>query len=701
MARASASDILIDGAGNGIANAVGLLYTDEALTTPVSDAYNAASGGSLVTTVTTDSSAGWQVWFTTPKSFWIQWTDNGNTAYPIGAPTRVLDWSPFKSKKKQALQDPGDEGTEDSTLANLVLAGTLAARPAAGTSGRLYWASNVRRLYRDDGADWWPSDTGNGVINGADYGLTGVNTLDVTTNLQSLMTDARADNLAVFIPPVPAGGYHKVTGTVDVDLGTAGGMVIHGLGGTRQSLPGQMGGSTEIVNTANNLPIFAVDSDTFSTSNFTLQGLALNGFGLYFRAANSGGGGLQIGDCAFYANGADQCVTLIDSFWHRIRRTAFTSKDTSSPSVLMQGSSPTANEDISYLFSWQELVFFNGGIRYEQNVNYLPNQNPGQWVMASIDTEGFVKGGPGLVDLVRGAGVTDAVTLQGIHAVGVRHFDTVAGSGNVVPFGRSNAGTGFQDVTLDSCLFLTAAIVNNSGTRPAGLRLLNPAGDYIPCVDAAGSRSLALAVKEKNGGREYFGSSAAPAYGAAARQDTDVASRWGVLPTGKQEWGDGTSAVDTNLYRSAADTLKTDDAFVAVGNITAPSFIGASRMLVGAFTKVDFAGTGADVALALNNSTTTTAVYTAIRAGSITGLSARVSEARAGGTVTVTVQKNGVNTALVATIDGTNTTTHQATSALGTITYAAGDTLGVVYHTAGPFSPVGTNDLSAWVQVNE
>lgn len=37
---------------------------------------------------------------------------------------------------------------------------------------------------------------------------------------------------------------------------------------------------------------------------------------------------------------------------------------------------------------------------------------------------------------------------------------------------------------------------------------------------------------------------------------------------GKHWWGDGTSAVDTNLYRSAADTLKTDDAFVVGSNLT-------------------------------------------------------------------------------------------------------------------------------------
>jgi hypothetical protein len=47
----------------------------------------------------------------------------------------------------------------------------------------------------------------------------------------------------------------------------------------------------------------------------------------------------------------------------------------------------------------------------------------------------------------------------------------------------------------------------------------------------------------------------------------DTSNRWQITAGGKQSWGPGDSAVDTNLYRSAADTLKTDDAFVvAVGN---------------------------------------------------------------------------------------------------------------------------------------
>jgi len=48
----------------------------------------------------------------------------------------------------------------------------------------------------------------------------------------------------------------------------------------------------------------------------------------------------------------------------------------------------------------------------------------------------------------------------------------------------------------------------------------------------------------------------------------EATSRFQILASGKQEFGDGTNAYDTNLFRSAANTLKTDDSFVVAGNIT-------------------------------------------------------------------------------------------------------------------------------------
>lgn len=45
----------------------------------------------------------------------------------------------------------------------------------------------------------------------------------------------------------------------------------------------------------------------------------------------------------------------------------------------------------------------------------------------------------------------------------------------------------------------------------------------------------------------------------------DSVSRFNLNQSGKMEWGSGSTTRDTNLYRSAADTLKTDDSLVVTG----------------------------------------------------------------------------------------------------------------------------------------
>lgn len=54
-----------------------------------------------------------------------------------------------------------------------------------------------------------------------------------------------------------------------------------------------------------------------------------------------------------------------------------------------------------------------------------------------------------------------------------------------------------------------------------------------------------------------------------ATQTGDTQNRFDVNTDGLIKWGTGAVAADTNLYRSAANTLKTDDSFLAELNITA------------------------------------------------------------------------------------------------------------------------------------
>lgn len=51
-----------------------------------------------------------------------------------------------------------------------------------------------------------------------------------------------------------------------------------------------------------------------------------------------------------------------------------------------------------------------------------------------------------------------------------------------------------------------------------------------------------------------------------SRVTADANARWFIQADGSMGWGPGSAAIDTNLYRSAADTLRTDDA-LSVGGV--------------------------------------------------------------------------------------------------------------------------------------
>ena len=85
--------------------------------------------------------------------------------------------------------------------------------------------------------------------------------------------------------------------------------------------------------------------------------------------------------------------------------------------------------------------------------------------------------------------------------------------------------------------------------------------DYLAQQHGAGGEHLSITIPDAAAaGTDVFSS----------KISTDTQYRYIVNADGGIEWGaGGTSAPDTNLYRSAADTLKTDDMFGAGGNIYA------------------------------------------------------------------------------------------------------------------------------------
>jgi hypothetical protein len=99
----------------------------------------------------------------------------------------------------------------------------------------------------------------------------------------------------------------------------------------------------------------------------------------------------------------------------------------------------------------------------------------------------------------------------------------------------------------------------------------------------------------------------------ATRIGSDTADRFNIDATGKHQWSDGASAFDTNLYRSAADTLKTDDNFIigSPGTVagSAVTIDGAQTLTNKSIAATQLTGTIATARLGTGTADSTTILY--------------------------------------------------------------------------------------------
>lgn len=121
-----------------------------------------------------------------------------------------------------------------------------------------------------------------------------------------------------------------------------------------------------------------------------------------------------------------------------------------------------------------------------------------------------------------------------------------------------SAGTNFQVVAYDDAgTLITQAVhverktgdVGLGSTAPAArLHITRPTGQVLYLVAPAAAQSALLVEGGDTTVKVVQGQVAG-----------DAQKRVQILADGKVEWGSGSAAPDTNLYRSAADTLRTDD----------------------------------------------------------------------------------------------------------------------------------------------
>lgn len=95
MARAHLRSTIRDKDGRAIQNALVYLYTQNT-TSPITDAYNAPSGGTLVTSLISNSQGEVECWLAAAKTLDLYVTDNTASAFLAGTPTATTTWESFR-----------------------------------------------------------------------------------------------------------------------------------------------------------------------------------------------------------------------------------------------------------------------------------------------------------------------------------------------------------------------------------------------------------------------------------------------------------------------------------------------------------------------------------------------------------------------------------------------------------------------------
>lgn len=140
--------------------------------------------------------------------------------------------------------------------------------------------------------------------------------------------------------------------------------------------------------------------------------------------------------------------------------------------------------------------------------------------------------------------LTTAQTISGVKTFSAAPIFQAAGAGTIV--------SGYR---------VTGDTVSRQTVTSDGIIAWGPGGSTA--TDTTLSRA-AVAILNVGGGLQSTGS-ANTATAFAALVAADTFDRYRVYSDGKTEWGSGALARDVNLYRSAVDTLKTDDNLIVAG----------------------------------------------------------------------------------------------------------------------------------------
>ncbi|MCI3246298.1 hypothetical protein [Streptomyces spinosisporus] len=127
----------------------------------------------------------------------------------------------------------------------------------------------------------------------------------------------------------------------------------------------------------------------------------------------------------------------------------------------------------------------------------------------------------------------------------------------------------------------------SNGTVPASgswVEIPNSSGTFGSSLTIAQGKAIDIGGAANGGGYGVLGS-ATTSDVLYAKVSGESVGRFYVSADGAHQWGSGTATRDTNLYRSAVNTLKTDDSFVVGINLT----VAGSGSITGSLAAGNFA----------------------------------------------------------------------------------------------------------------
>lgn len=628
MARSPFSGFVRDRAGNVIANAKVNVFL-AGTSTPISDMYAGAAGGSPVAFFVSDSTGYYQQWIDTPKSVKVTVTSNGGTAFLAGDPSSLVSFSDVTYDNVPLYENPADGEADDATLDGLVtavtanttainnlkLSGTFSARPAAGTADRIYFATDQGIHYRDTGTVWQRMLGDPNEIWVTDYGATptaayaspsgAIMTANVAA-FDSAIAAARASlnsstppfkGAEVIVPGIIAGWRYWVNSPINFEA-----VQIRGVGGSVRGPGGEANNKVWIdgSNIASGRGTFELDNIGVVTAGVAANGSLVNLYivGVTNCVRNVGRAFMMIRDCDMYSldtSHADRaCIYMENAFWQRIERCGLTCaagavSGGSERCVLMVCGEPTVGDvqGISQTH-FRNIVMNFGQVRFEHR--------------KSTGVQGGDSANVGFHDVLS----ENVGTQPFLNYVRTTGSPTIAHDLNIWSFTHVERA----DATTAGASFLSMDYGTNSGAHSASymkmvtIHSCNPYSQYwLRAVQRGGfanvhifgkligtslmssdSDFIVTSVKESSENGFGIYTSQLAAYNASPnvatwflRGYTDTQPGWMVDLAKTMWWGaGGSTAPDTNLYRSAANTLKTDDSLVVGANLTVTNGLVAS-----------------------------------------------------------------------------------------------------------------------------